>query len=225
MKVISLICLLLGGALQAKHQADIPFWSGQFKEHAEFCIDFTPNAQLKEHGRNLIRKFEDLQKEDPNVCKKRFINTAKEIKKFQKLVDKTITSKDPDASIKHDLIDHMNKETDYAIKRVERGRLSKKEEVKFWSEEHEGEAKATAYFMTTTNGLKTEAKQLEAQLKKNKSVQSLQVVEQANMKLDQASAELDAQPQKTRMPKKLEKHEARERQRAKEIFEELDEKN
>lgn len=222
MKKILIILLAIMG-MQARWLPDINFWSGQFKEHAEFATDFTSNPKLKEQGNTLAKKFDALRRSNPQESKNEFLAAAKEIKKFQKHVDASLSKKDPDYAIKHDLIDHMNKETDYAIRRVERGGMLRiPDEVKFWNEEHEGEAKATAYFMTTENGLKNRAKEIETKLKNNQAKKSLRTVEQANRELDKAGQELDMNPDKTRMPKKLAMHEARERARAQETFTQLE---
>lgn len=214
MKNTSFILLISLRAFSSQLSGDVEFWSNQFKEHAEFCSDFTPNQNLKEEARDFITDFAQLAR---SSNKSEFIERSKDIRKFQKKIASSIKKNDPDYSIKQDLIDHMNKETDYAIKRVS-GKISPKDEIKFWNEEHKGEAKATAYFIERDASLKKEAKKIEEQLKESSK---LTTVEEANQELDALGKQLDAQPQKTRMPKKLAKHEERERARAQQIFKQI----
>lgn len=198
---------------------EIAFWAFQEKEHVEFCVDFTDKQELKNEGLRLANEFEKIH-QSPEDSKNKFLNLTKQAKKFQKKIASSLKKNHPDYKIRKDLIDHMNLEANYVEKKVN-SKLSAKEEIKFWIEEHEGEAKATAYFIVEQDTpLKKEANELTQDLKKKEAhgQPELRIASIANTELNEISEKLEADPELTRMPQKLAEHEKRERERAAEIF-------
>lgn len=201
-------------------EENIAFWARQQKEHAQFCVDFTSNDKLKEEGRTIAEKFNQIYT-NPQNKNREFIALTLRIKKFQNNVKNMLKESDKEYSIKTALIDHMNLEADYAEKKVRGKRFSKSEELKFWMEEHKGEAEATAYYMNNDKQLKSEADQLAKELKADITKPTLALAQEANEELDDLSEELNENPEKTRMSQKLAEHEKRERDWAKKIFKQL----
>ncbi|MDR3550475.1 MAG: hypothetical protein P4L31_03615 [Candidatus Babeliales bacterium] len=199
---------------------NIAFWARQQKEHAQFCVDFTSNDKLKEEGRTIAEKFNQLHTK-PQSKNREFLSLTSRIKKFQNNVKNMLKESDKEYSIKIALIDHMNLEANYAEKKVRGKRFSKSEELKFWMEEHKGEAEATAYYMNDDKELKTESDQLAKELKTEIAKPTLALAQDANQELDDISEELNENPEKTRMSGKLAEHEKRERDWAKKIFKKL----
>lgn len=205
---------------------NIRFWSGQMVEHAQMASDFTRNPELKKRGLALANDLKKFTK--GNLTQKErteFLDYCDKMKSYQADVRSDVKGskekkeqKDLDVA----LLDHMDKETDYAKKKAEGKQLSEREEVQFWSEEHEGEAHVMATLMNPkAAALKKEAQGLEKKLKSNAHIwaDSLKVVDEANKELDAIGNELDKDPSKTRVPKKLAAHEKRERERAAQTFE------
>lgn len=186
---------------------DKSFWSNQQQEHAEFCIDFAKNPHLKKEGEKIALQFEKLK----NTCPadKELISLTKKIKKFQKKVLQDLDPKDKDYTIKVDLIEHMNLEANYILRKMHQV-LSKKDEIAFWKKEHEGEAKAISYFMIN----KADAKQpnlLVSRLKNETEQPSAESIIIANQELEELGKILEENPGMTRLPHKLANHEHRER--------------
>ena len=199
---------------------NISFWAFQEKEHAEFCMDFISNEKLKSEGKIIADKFQQLHT-NPKGKKNEFLTLSTRIKKFQNNVRGVLNENDKDYKIKVALIDHMNLEADYAEKKVRGKRLTRNEELKFWMEEHKGEAEAISYFMKNDNELKNEADELVKDLKEEIAKPTLTLAADANHELDEIGEDLEDDPSKTRMPKKLAEHEKRERARAEQTFREL----
>ena len=201
---------------------DIRFWSLQFKEHPEMASDFTNDAAIKQEGLQQAAQWQNYRTSG-SFDAKEFTRLANLNKSYQNKVYRWINSnkneKDLDKQIQLDLLDHMNKETDYAIKKASGRPMSAAEEIAFWAEEHKGEAKASAHF-SKDEQVRGEAQVVEEDLNNNSGRPEnlqLQSVENANKELDKMSKI----PGKSRMPKKLAEHEQRERNRAKEIFRRL----
>lgn len=242
---VVLIPLLLGTisqALNRSKQADtmqnreinkhIQFWAGQFKEHAEFCSDFTPDPLLKAQGLKIAKQFKEFVRnsnDNPDRAEK-FLQLSRNQKAYQDQVYSSI-KKAPlknengklDKKIKLDLVDHMNKENAYAQDKARGKKYTATQEAKFWSEEHEGQAKTMASLMTPKAGkLETEAKDVASSLKLNKWVGTENTIKQANQELDKIGDALAADHEKSKVPAMLAEHEKRERNYAKEIFQRLD---
>lgn len=201
-------------------QDDISFWAGQLQEHAEFGADFVTDRLLKKKGTDLAQEFASIKNgTHDQERQKNFLSAAQKLGKY--LSDVQVSLRDhhePKNSIKWDLINHMKLENGYAQDKARGKVFTRKEEVKFWSEEHEGEAKATAYFLKSETGnLKIEAQELAKRLQKNAHRwinTDIQLVEDANKELDMIGAALKKDPSQTNMPQKLANHEKRERERA-----------
>lgn len=229
--------LFYASAIQPKIAAqlsdDITFWGGQMKEHAEFAADFTNDSELKNEGLALAEKFKkvnSIQNPDVNLVPT-FLELAKEIKNYQAHV-RTYLKKQkntyPDKALSLDLLDHMDLETDYAVAKAEGKKLSKNEEIKFWSKEHEGEAKVIAVL---SNPGSSEAHEVKKEAEKTKELlssnhhfwnNSLEKVEKGNQELNALAQKIEANPSINKIPAKLAKHEARERKRAEETFKKLE---
>ena len=226
---LALWVLAVSATLNADHKTkaidtledEISFWAFQEKEHAEFCVDFTEKKELKDEGLRLSNEFEKIH-QNPEDTKGEFLDLTKQAKKFQKKVAWSLKKDHPDYKIRKDLIDHMNLEANYVEKKL-KNKISAKDEVKFWIEEHEGEAKATAYFIDQDTPLKKEANELAQDLKQKEAhgQPELRIASIANKELDEISEKLAEDPELTRMPEKLAEHEKRERERAAEIFKRL----
>lgn len=205
-------------------ESDINFWLRQFKEHAEFATDFAYDNNLKQQGRELISRVSRLINQ--SISSQDFDVLAKDMKSYQHAVAKDVKNngKDP---IKLDLLDHMNKETDYARKKAQGKKLTRQEEAKFWSEEHQGQAKVMGKLIKAEKApkLKEEAKITEEQLENNIGYfkqSNINIVESANNILNQIGKQLDLDPSKApQIPKKLAEHEKREREYAQKIFKEF----
>lgn len=212
--------------ISAQLSDDITFWAGQMKEHAEFAADFTNDAELKKEGLALAEKFKKIHTmQNPDVPS--FLELAKEIKNYQAHV-RTYLKKQkntyPDKALSLDLLDHMDLETDYAVAKAEGKKLSKNEEIKFWSKEHEGEAKVIAVL---SNPGSSEAYEVKKEAEKTKELlsgnhhfwnNSLEKVEKGNQELNALAQKIEANPSINKIPAKLAKHEARERKRAEQTF-------
>ena len=231
MKTYKFIVFLLSMSLtiQAKlnemDKDNIRFWSIQMVEHAEMASDFTRNAELKKRGLELARDLKKFNKGNlTEKDKQEFLEYCDKMKVYQNDVRTDVKASKENKEQKDlnlALLDHMDKETEYAKKKAEGKQFTQKEEVQFWSEEHEGEAYVIATLMNPKGAkLKKEAQQLEKKLKSNAHAwaDSLAVVEKANAELDAIGNELNQDPSKTRVPAKLAKHEERERKRAAETF-------
>ncbi len=206
---------------------NIRFWAAQMVEHGEFAAEFTNNGALKKRGMELEQKLQKFSKANLSEAdRKEFIQLCDEMIAYQNdvMADVKDSKEKPkeQKDLEKALLDHMNKETAYAKKKAEGKQLSEREEVQFWSEEHEGEAHVMATLMNPKAAhLKKESQAVEKQLKNNAHAwaDSLAVVEKANAELDAIGKELDADPSKTKVPKKLAAHEKRERERAVQTFE------
>ena len=198
-------------------QRHIRFWAGQMKEHAEFAANFAHDPALKKQGLELSKRAQDAQ----NANGADFLQLCSDLKSYQNKVYSDVKKhEEANNNIKLDLLDHMNKETDYAQKKAQGKRLTQDEEARFWSEEHQGQAKAIAHFMKP-NGmpLKQEAEQLEKSLNQpymRATDKKMGTIEQANQEIDTIGAQLEKDPSKTQMPQKLAAHEKRERAYARE---------
>lgn len=212
---------------------DINFWAGQMVEHAEFASDFTNDAELKKEGLALAAKFKNLPSiKNPDAqLIAHFLELSKEIKAYQARVRTYLKKRKneyPNKALSLDLLDHMDLETDYAVKKAEGKKLSKNEEVAFWSKEHEGEAKVIAVLSVPGSSeaqeVKKEAEEVKSQLGSNHRYwnNSLQKVEKGNAELDALAKKIDTNPSINKIPAKLAKHEERERKRAQETFRKLE---
>lgn len=213
--------------------SDAYFWAGQMKEHAEFAADFTNDAELKKEGLALAEKFKSLltlKNPDADLIPL-FLILAKQIKDYQARVRtylKKQSNEYPGKALKLDLLDHMDLETDYAVKKAEGKKLSKNEEIAFWSKEHEGEAKVIEVLSnlgSEAQAVKKEAEQVKNSLSKNHGYwnNSLEKVEKGNSELNVLAQKIDANPSINKIDPKLAKHEERERKRAQETFRALEE--
>ena len=212
---------------------DITFWAGQFVEHAEFASDFTNDQALKSEGLALAAKFKKLKginNPDLNLIPT-FLELSKEIKAYQARVRTYLKKRKneyPGKALSLDLLDHMDLETDYAVKKAEGKKLSKNEEVAFWSKEHEGEAKVIAVLSVPGSSeaqeVKKEAEEVKSSLGSNHRFwnNSLEKVEQGNAELNALAKKIDENPSINKIPAKLAKHEERERKRAQETFRRLE---
>ncbi|GMU18950.1 MAG: hypothetical protein AMXMBFR12_01420 [Candidatus Babeliales bacterium] len=212
---------------------DITFWAGQMVEHAEFAADFTNDPEFKKEGLALAAKFKKMTKiKNPDVNSvSAFLLLAKQIKEYQAKVRsylKKQTNEYPNKTINLDLLDHMDLETDYAIKKAEGKKLSKNEEIAFWSKEHEGEAKVIAVLSvpgsSEAHEVKKEAEEVKTSLGSNHRFwnNSLEKVEQGNAELNALAKKIEANPSINKIDPKLAKHEERERKRAQETFRKLE---
>lgn len=207
---------------------DVTFWAGQMAEHAEFASDFTNDQTLKSEGLALAAKFKKLKginNPDLNLIPT-FLELSKEIKAYQARVRTYLKKRKneyPDKALNLDLLDHMDLETDYAIKKAEGKKLSKNEEIAFWSKEHEGEAKVIAVLANTgseAQEVKKEAEQVKSLLGANHRFwnNSLEKAEKGNAELNALAKKIDKNPSINKIPAKLAQHEERERKRAQETF-------
>lgn len=212
---------------------DINFWAVQLLEHAEFASEFTNDSTLKSEGLALAAKFKNLKNIsnlDLNLVPT-FLELAKEIKEYQARVRTYLKKRKneyPGKALSLDLLDHMDLETDYAVKKAEGKKLSKNEEVAFWSKEHEGEAKVIA---ALSNPGSSEAQEVKKEAEEVKNLlganhrfwnNSLQKVEKGNAELDVLAKKIDTNPSINKISAKLAKHEERERKRAQETFRKLE---
>lgn len=118
----------------------------------------------------------------------------------------------------------FNKETKYARQKAQGKKFSQEEEARFWSAEHEGQAKVMEALIQDepeTHALKESAHNLVQQLYDNHKEHHphLQKVRLANTTLDNIGLELQKNPSLSSVPPKLAAHEERERNYAKAIFE------
>lgn len=235
----SLFLLLLNVSVtQSKIAAqavdNITFWAGQMAEHAEFASDFTNDATLKKEGLALAEKFKKNHKHlsNPDIeLIPTFLELAKNIKDYQARVRSYLKKQKntyPNKALNLDLLDHMDLETDYAVKKAEGKKLSKNEEIAFWSKEHEGEAKVIAVLSipgsSEAHEVKKEAEEVKSQLGSNHRYwnNSLEKVEKGNAELNALAKKIDAHPSINKIDPKLAKHEERERKRAQETFRQLE---
>lgn len=230
------VCQAMNAKISSQVADDISFWAGQMVEHAEFASDFTNDPALKKDGLALAAKFKSLnQVSNPDVnLIPTFLELAKEIKAYQANVRKFLKKQKntlPNKALNLDLLDHMDLETDYAVKKAEGKKLSKNEEISFWSKEHEGEAKVIATLANPNSSnpeeaeeVKKEAKQVESLLGSNHKFwnNSLEKVEKGNAELDELAKKIGEHPSINTISAKLAKHEERERKRAQETFKKLE---
>lgn len=202
-------------------------------EHAEFASDFTNDATLKQEGLALAEKFKKNLKHlsNPDIeLIPTFLELSKNIKDYQARVRTYLKKRKneyPGKALSLDLLDHMDLETDYAVKKAEGKKLSKNEEVAFWSKEHEGEAKVIATLAnqgSEAQEVKKEAEQVKSLLGSNHRFwnNSLEKAEKGNAELNALAKKIDENPSINKIPAKLAKHEERERKRAQETFRKLE---
>ena len=235
MKYVSIISALfvfnhITAATQIKAQIlnEMAFWAQQYSEHAELASRFSQNKSLINEGMLLEKKINAFRSKlninDKAVAE--FNQISNDMKKYQNKVKSSLKkdSADPTVKIKIDLLDHMNLETDYAQKKANGKKFSKSEEIKFWSTEHEGEAKVMAAFMNPdAPELKDEAEDIASELSSTRSIWSpnAEPVQKANEELNEMALAFERTPNLNNIPAKLAKHEERERKRAAQILAQL----
>ncbi len=224
--VTSLTCATLKKSYPDVHiNADIHFWAGQMAEHAQFAYDLTADLSLKDEGKMIEKQFKDFLKryghsqDEQRDQQKQFLNLSNEIKQYQEKVRQALKKAGDTDKIKFALLTHMDEETDYAQKKARGHQLSKKEEAKFWGQEHQEEAETMAALIKPNEKpLIDRAKDIAHQLKNKK----LEVVIKANEELDKLGKRLDQAPGKSNIPAKLAAHEERERKYAAKILERME---
>ncbi len=208
--------------------SDIQFWLGQFQEHAEFARDFTQDVKLIVRGNTLMKNNEDLLKQsraNKNLVSD-FLKIADEMLNFQNEVQADVKKqKNGNKDLLLSLLEHMNKETNYAKEKANGKKLSKADEAAFWSTEFKEEAEAMSKLVKDID-LKNKAEEIANSLKAeqaSKPQPELKKVELANDQLNKLGKEIDKRP-KSSFFDKLGKHEERERKYAQDIFNKFENK-
>lgn len=203
----------------------IKFWTPQLLEHVKFAHGFTTDPVLKQEGSQLMQEWNNF-KDNMSYSKqnvKNFLTLSDKNLAYQSKVASDVKNSDKkkeEKNLHKDLLDHMDKETKYAKRKARGEKLSKEEDAKFWSEEHEGEAKVIAVLMKPdAPALKAEAQEIEKDLKNNHGIMtqsSVAVIKKDNARLDELAKKVN--PSNNKIPKDLADHEARERKYAAEIL-------